>query len=301
MSFECSICNKLFSSKQRLEYHTKRVCKQKELNCMICNKVFTTKQNLDYHVTNKVCRLADDTTSKMFEMFDMIKELQKRVSILEQDNKELKESLKTKNTPTSDDEDAYKRLCAFHIKTLSTPNGGKKIIFQDDKCRYATVRLSKSISKLTIWASIDCFDCYQPLIDKDIDHLQTIFKHFSITRMDKINVNRSIYSKCILQFGKNLTNTTNVTNVTNVTNDKTHDSHHSLELNRDIDSSSKYFIENNGVECFIGTDIKRGSMESYKYIYKNQGENELLEQAPQRFLHLWEVSKHKVMEYFMTM
>ena len=119
--------------------------------------------------------------------------------------------------------------------------------------------------------------------------------------MDKINVNRSIYSKCILQFGKNLTNTTNVTNVTNVTNDKTHDSHHSLELNRDIDSSSKYFIENNGVECFIGTDIKRGSMESYKYIYKNQGENELLEQAPQRFLHLWEVSKHKVMEYFMTM
>ena len=215
------------------------------------------------------------------------------LSILEQDNKELKESLK--NTSTYDDEDSYKRLCAFHIKALSTPNGGKKIIFQDDKSRYATVRLSKSISTLTIWASIDCFDCYQPLIDKDIDHLQTIFKHFSITRMDKINVNRSIYSKCILQFGKN------ITNVTNITNDKTHDeSHYSLELNRDIDSSSKYFIENNGVECFIGTDLKRGSMESYKYIYKNQGENELLEQAPQRFLHLWEVSKHKVMEYFMT-
>ena len=93
MSFECSICNTLFSSKQRLEYHTKHVCNQKDMNCMICNKVFTKKQSLEYHVTNKVCRLADDATSKMFEMFDMIKALQKRVSILEQDNKELKDRL----------------------------------------------------------------------------------------------------------------------------------------------------------------------------------------------------------------
>lgn len=291
MSFECSICNKLFSSKQRLEYHTKRVCKQKELNCMICNKVFTTKQNLEYHITNKVCRVDDDTTSKMFEMFDMIKALQKRVSILEQDNKELKDRLDTKITST-DDEDSYKRLCAFHIKTLSTSKGGKKIIFQDDECRYATVRLSKSISTLTIWASIDCFDCYRPLIDQDIDHLQRIFKHFSLTHADKINVNKSIYSKCILQFGRNLKDESRIS--TELVNGTT-------ERLIDITSpSDKYFVKNNDVEYFIGTDLKRGSMESYKYIYKNKGESELLEQAPQRFLDLWEYSKDKVIEYFTT-
>jgi hypothetical protein len=256
---------------------------------MICNKVFTKKQSLEYHVTNKVCRLADDTTSKMFEMFDMIKALQKRVSILEQDNKELKDT----KIDSTDDEDSYKRLCAFHIKTLSTSKGDKKIIFQDDEYRYATVRLSKSVSTLTIWASIDCFDCYQPLIDQDIDHLQRIFKHFSITHADKINVNRSIYSKCILQFGRNLKNdecrpTTELVNGT-------------AERPIDITSSSdKYFVKNNDVEYFIGTDLKRGSMESYKYIYKNKGESELLEQAPQRFLDLWEYSKDKVIEYFTT-
>ena len=63
-----------------------------------------------------------------------------------------------------------------------------------------------------------------------------------------------------------------------------------------IDPAHPVFVEG----YFIGTDLKRGSMESYKYIYKNKGESELLEQAPQRFLDLWEYSKDKVIEYFTT-
>ncbi len=55
--FKCDTCNKIFKSKQNLNYHLENsVCtKEKIFKCEKCNKIFADKRNLQYHQTNSVC------------------------------------------------------------------------------------------------------------------------------------------------------------------------------------------------------------------------------------------------------
>lgn len=51
--FQCELCNKLLSSKQRLENHTK-ICKEKTLSCEYCNEVVSSKNKLVIHISTCV-------------------------------------------------------------------------------------------------------------------------------------------------------------------------------------------------------------------------------------------------------
>ena len=69
-----------------------------------------------------------------------------------------------------------------------------------------------------------------------------------------------------------------------------------------IEKTTENFFEKGSdsvsVELFIGTTLKKPSMESYKSLYINKGEHVLLENAPERFLILWGKEKEKIKRYF---
>ena len=53
---ECLKCNKIFSSKQCLNYHISRnVCDKKTNGCENCGHIFKTKAMLKYHIEHNVC------------------------------------------------------------------------------------------------------------------------------------------------------------------------------------------------------------------------------------------------------
>ena len=56
MQFTCNKCNKLLSSKQRLNYHLeKKVCEKTiSKNCSFCKITFSSKQRLDTHF--QICK-----------------------------------------------------------------------------------------------------------------------------------------------------------------------------------------------------------------------------------------------------
>ena len=65
----CEHCKKVFSSKQKLEYHAlNKVCKKKEQPiCTYCNRTFCSKQRLGSHVCKKkqepICEYCNRTFS----------------------------------------------------------------------------------------------------------------------------------------------------------------------------------------------------------------------------------------------
>ena len=65
-NFKCTKCNKQFTTKQSMDYHTiNNVCdKLNELKCMNCNKTFATKQRLDYHIDNGVCGVCEELDNR---------------------------------------------------------------------------------------------------------------------------------------------------------------------------------------------------------------------------------------------
>ena len=83
--FKCSICDKLLSSKQRLEIHREKCGKTKSLKlkdkkvfkCEYCEKIVSTKQNLSNHLS--VCfKRKDKQNTKLKELRDNeLKELKK--------------------------------------------------------------------------------------------------------------------------------------------------------------------------------------------------------------------------------
>lgn len=322
MSFSCVVCEKSFSSKQRLEYHTKRnVCaslkedKQDSLKCLICNKIFSSKQMLEYHIENSVCKAPDDMSIKMHEMAEMIRTLQKQVSVLENENVMLKDRVKTLETKASKDnnndnhsiDSIYKRICSAHVRTVMVNNGTYKTIFRDDDLRYAATRVQKLSSDtiLSIFAKIDSNDNYHPLSEPDITYLHKIFRSFGLpVDNNKLNVNASIYERCIAQFGNNLTRAKEDEIVNNKEDqqDEEEEILNNKEVQTDEGDTDKdeYFTrsEEDGNEYFVGTTLKRGSIEAYKAIYNEKGENALLNEAPQRFINLWEEKKEFVIKYF---
>ena len=213
MAFICSVCKKSFSSSQRLDYHTTRnVCGPKEEiveehKCMMCDKFFSTKQMLDYHTKNTVCKKPDDMTLKIFEMFEMIKKLEQRVSYLESDNTFLKERVKglesdkIKNTETEEDA-SYKRMHSYHIKSIKVDDT-KKLYFTDDIHRYSIIVVQKDQDrKPVIWSRIDSNDNYKPLTKEDIINIHSIFKMFGLMpENEKIKSDINIYDKCVSKLG----------------------------------------------------------------------------------------------------
>ncbi len=323
MSFSCVTCKKSFTTKQRLEYHTKRnVCtstkEEDNLKCLICDKLFSTKQRLDYHIENKVCEAPDDISIKMHEMAEMIRTLQKQVSVLENENVMLKDRVKTLESKTLTGNNGnsnnnsnsidliYKRICSAHIRNVMVNNGKYKTIFRDDDLRYAATRVSSDDNAiLSIFAMIDSKDNYHPLSELDITHLHKIFRSFGLpVDNKKLNVNTSIYERCIAQFGKNLRHDKVEAEKEEVEVEKEVEKEQNKEEQKkeEEEGSISYFerSEENGNEYFVGTTLKRSSMEAYKTIYNESGESVLLNEAPQRFLHLWEEKRELVIKYFMT-
>lgn len=305
-SIICITCKKSFTTKQSLEYHTKRnVCYPKikeEFKCIVCDKLFSTKQKLEYHIKNKVCLElieASDSTLKMHEMYELIRNLQEKVSMLEKENITLKDQLqplqssdKKINKDNKDDneeteEDNYKRLWAMHIKSAEKIDKCKTL-FYDDDIHYAMIptQLSTSSAKtMTIFAMIDIDHNYHPLNSADIARIHRIFKSFGIPDNNpKIRVNPKIFEKCIQHLG--ISKTTE--------DDKPSNNTRSISINEN-------FFEKNdedGDEYFIGTTLKRSSMESFKKIYKDKGEIGFLKKVPPRFLDLWKNSNEMVLKYF---
>ena len=314
--FKCNKCEKSFTTKQSLEYHSqKNVCKLKEeeFKCLICNKLFSKKQNLDYHVKNGVCsQTVSDTeiiTTKMLEMYEMIKSLQQRVCVLENDNIQLKNEIKRISSHKIEEEKdketkAFQRVCKVHMKVVkvNSKNGQNKFIFQDDDLRYATICSSINNVKTTmIWSRIDEDDRYQPLTENDQLHLSKLFNSFGLRNdNDKLIVKPDIYDKCIFQFGINLKgDKEEQENLVNEEEDEEEDEGYDGDDNNN-NNNEPFFTRNesDGCEYFTGTTLKRQSMESYKLIYKNNGKNVLLREAPERFKQLWIKNKTKVIEYF---
>jgi len=55
--FNCENCDKMFTSKNGLNYHiNKKVCAKVCPLCPLCGKKFKSKQNCDYHVSQQVCQ-----------------------------------------------------------------------------------------------------------------------------------------------------------------------------------------------------------------------------------------------------
>ena len=54
-NYQCSLCEKIFCSKQSMNYHLSHtVCKMKNV-CPTCDKSFSTKQKLNQHISRNIC------------------------------------------------------------------------------------------------------------------------------------------------------------------------------------------------------------------------------------------------------
>ena len=54
--YKCKLCNKIFSSNQRLKYHEgNNVCMKikKKFNCIFCSKIYNSKYTFLRHLNNK--------------------------------------------------------------------------------------------------------------------------------------------------------------------------------------------------------------------------------------------------------
>jgi hypothetical protein len=305
MSFICSVCKKSFASRQRLDYHTSRnvcVSNEEENKCMMCDNFFSSKQKLEYHTKNTVCKKPDDMASKMFEMFDIIKKLEERVSYLENDNTFLKERIKALESDKiknkeSEEEASYKRMHSFHIKSIKVDDN-KKLYFTDDIHRYSVIVVQKDKErKPVIWSRIDSNDNYKPLTKEDIINIHSIFKMFGLLPdNEKITINTNIYDKCVSKLGTKFRNFN--TNNNQETNEETKETNEETNIHK---VKEDFFIKNEeGTYYFINSTIKKGSMEVYKHIYNTSGEIALFNEAPQRFLNLWENStdKERILRFF---
>ena len=86
--FKCEGCNKIFSSKQRLVYHTDRkVCKEKKHECRYCTSKFTTATAMYRHM-REACKIKNNIDSNK-----RLEKLEKKNSKLEEENKELRERI----------------------------------------------------------------------------------------------------------------------------------------------------------------------------------------------------------------
>lgn len=295
----CENCKKTFSSSQMLAYHLKnRVCFPKEkslINCEICKTQFSSKQMLDYHREKSVC-----SKQKTDEEKDIIiKNLQEKLEMLENYNKELlrqneilqnhnKELLKcskiTKNSKNNPK--GFKELAKHHLRTLKI-NANVSLVFIIEENRYITIktRINNTFT-LIIWGKIVKINEYQRLGEDDLRIINDIFEEFDITQEDPdIRVNCSLFDKCIKRFEK-------CEDIQNSGNDKDNS-----EKGEKLKDDNKFFKEIEGVYYFSGSTLKKGSMESYKALYKIKGESYMLEQVPQRFLDLWETDKALLVEY----
>ena len=96
--YQCSVCDKEFTSPGALNYHTtKRVCMKTNRCCSKCQKYFKSQQNLRYHYEHEVC--LKQTTEKIKLQLKtpsdkMISDLLLKVAHLEGENKALKENPK---------------------------------------------------------------------------------------------------------------------------------------------------------------------------------------------------------------
>ncbi len=97
--FKCGHCNKILSSKQNLDFHTKKceiVVDNILLECEYCNKILSTKQNLYNHQLTCI----DKKNKEIEELKEQLKELEnlKNLKIInertESQLEELKEQLK---------------------------------------------------------------------------------------------------------------------------------------------------------------------------------------------------------------
>jgi len=89
MSFNCSICNKEYKSYKSLWNHNSIFHPEQKINinrndkkireyeCTQCNKKFTTKQSMNYHIDN-TCK--NKTNDEINELKKQVVELQKKVS-----------------------------------------------------------------------------------------------------------------------------------------------------------------------------------------------------------------------------
>jgi len=237
-------------------------------------------------------------------MFDIIRILRQSMTSLENDNEILKERVKTlenlKNVVKSNDngDESYKRICAVHVRSFRTYNDKFQIIFRDDELRYAAIRvqISPGKTKLSIFARLDD-NKYQKLTQIDINHLYKIFKSFGLSiDNDKLDVNPTIYDRCIAQTSSYLSKCD-----IGFTEENEEIVQEMGKEKENIKNDDDFFEKNEKIGndmYFVGTGLKRGVMNEYKSIYQSYGESALLEQTTSRFLNLWEKSKDIVLKYF---
>ncbi|XP_031573956.1 zinc finger protein 709-like [Actinia tenebrosa] len=76
-------CKRVFSTKQRLQYHIRNgVCIRRLVGktCRVCNKEFSTPQKLRYHIENGVCRRTTECSycGKIFSSYQRLRTHRKR-------------------------------------------------------------------------------------------------------------------------------------------------------------------------------------------------------------------------------
>ena len=112
--FKCDYCNKILSSKQYLESHIKKceiIIEKEEFKCEHCEKILSTKQMLENH--KNICSIKKDKEQKEYKEKSE-KELQILKQKVESKDKELKEKdkliikLKTQNENYEKQNENYK-------------------------------------------------------------------------------------------------------------------------------------------------------------------------------------------------
>jgi hypothetical protein len=279
MSFICEGCKKPFTSKQRLDYHRKQnVCKLKQdLSCLVCKKSFTSKQRLDYHNQNGVCLTPSPTVSQ--DVMNVVLQLSNRLTALENENRLLNERVKQLESIKAEREevDSFDMLYRERIRRI-TVKEKKQLVFKYNEDRYAVMKCrekDKDEEVISIFARIE-EDEYERLTENDVISLGRVLESYKVSEK-KIKIDTGIYEKCM----KHISVRDSITKP------------EKCDIN--------FFVKgDDGKEYFKGTTFKRGSMEEYREIYKKEGEKVLLENAPQRFLNLWEGSREDVMNYFIS-
>jgi hypothetical protein len=93
--FECDACEKIFTTKQSLEYHKRNnACKDPKYECKYCSSSYTTQTSMYRHMRAycKVKKIADQEKDKIYESLIRSEE-NKRLTKIEQENVILRQKL----------------------------------------------------------------------------------------------------------------------------------------------------------------------------------------------------------------
>ena len=91
--FTCNLCNHNFSSKQCLTYHkSNNACKKKQNKCRYCNKYFSSNSTMYRHM-RLVCKVKKEYDTNKDNIYKTLLELKQKTEKLENENKELKNTV----------------------------------------------------------------------------------------------------------------------------------------------------------------------------------------------------------------